>query len=128
MSFCTSGMALMKAGAGVSEHFYSGMNVLFPMSSGHPVEDLISGAESVINTVCRFNFSDKYATLNGQTKLILEDTASSIAAISMVTHDFSANYTSRVESEDVINVNRDIVLRNLGILRDKKQQDFINVT
>jgi hypothetical protein len=37
-----------------------------------------------------------------------------------------AGYTSRVEAEDMINVQRDDFIRNLGILRDVKARDFMD--
>ena len=36
-----------------------------------------------------------------------------------------SGFTSRIEAEDMINILRDIALRNISILRDKKTQDFI---
>ena len=40
------------------------------------VNDYMTQAESVINTMCRYNFSDNYATLNADTKNILKEVAS----------------------------------------------------
>lgn len=85
----------------------------------------IVNAESVINCVCRYNFTDTYASLNGDVKEILRETAAKLAAIDCITYDMSG-FTSRVEAEDMINVFRDTILRNLAILRDKKVQEFIH--
>ena len=83
-------------------------------------------AESTINCVCRFNFSDVYAaSLNADVKYILTDVASSLVAINGIMYNM-AGYSSRVEAEDLVNINRDIALRGLAILKDKKVQDFIN--
>ena len=82
-------------------------------------------AESMVNTMSRFNFSDTYAALNVDVKGLLSDICSSFVAIEAITYDMSG-YTSRLEAEDMINVLRDGMLRNLSILRDKKIQDFIN--
>ena len=84
----------------------------------------ISQAESLINVACRYNFSDNYAALNADVKGILKEVASDLAAIYVINYDLSG-YTSR-EAEDMINVLRDAALRGISILRDKKQQDFIN--
>jgi len=51
--------------------------------------------------------------------------ASNLAAIMVIQYDFSG-FTSRIEAEDMINVLRDAALRGMSILRDKKQQDFID--
>ena len=83
-------------------------------------------AESTVNTVARFNFSDAVTTgLNADVKGLLSDICSSLVAIEAISYDMSG-YTSRVEAEDMINVLRDGALRGLSILRDKKVQDFIN--
>jgi len=83
------------------------------------------GAESLINSICRFNFSDAYAGLNADVKSLLSQTQAKLIAIDVITYDMSG-FTTRTEAEDMINVLRDAVLRNLSILRDKKVQDFIN--
>lgn len=127
MTFCTSGQCIFKAGKGVDENFYSGSFVQTGEKGGAIVENLISGAESLINSAIRYNFSDNYTTLNQDTKLILQEVASNIVGIYMVQYNF-ASYTSRVEGEDIINVLRDATLRGLSILRDKKVQDFINAS
>jgi hypothetical protein len=82
-------------------------------------------AESLINSFCRYNFSDNYSTLNVDVKGILKEVASNLAAIYVIQYDMSG-FTSRTEAEDMINVLRDAAMRGLSILRDKKAQDFIN--
>lgn len=89
------------------------------------INDYMTQVESQINVFCRFNFSDNYATLNVDTKNILKEAASNLAAIYVIMYDFSG-YNSRIEAEDMINVLRDAALRCMSILRDKKHQDFIN--
>ena len=88
------------------------------------VNDYMTQAESVINTACRFNFSDAYSSLNADTKGILKDAASNLAAIYVITYDMSG-YTSRIEAEDIINVLRDAALRDIALLKDKQSTDFI---
>ena len=86
--------------------------------------DYLTQVESQINSDCRFNFSDVYDSLNADTKGILKETASNLAAIYAVAYDMSG-YTSRIEAEDIVNILRDAALRNLKILKDKKTTDFI---
>lgn len=88
-------------------------------------DDYTTQAESLINSICRYNFSDNYAALNVDVKGILKQVASDLAAIYVIQYDMSG-FSSRVEAEDMINVLRDSALRGLSILRDKKAQDFIN--
>ena len=89
------------------------------------INSFMTQVESTINSMCRYNFSDNYSTLNVDTKNILKEVASNLAAIYVIMYDMSG-FTSRVEAEDMINVLRDAALRGLSILRDRKVQDFIN--
>ena len=89
------------------------------------INDFMAQAESTINTMCRYNFSDDYAGLNADVKGILKEVASNLAAIYVIQFDMSG-FTSRTEAEDMINVLRDGALRGMSLLRDKKAQDFIN--
>ena len=123
-TFCTSGMVLRKAGAGHSSALDPG-GASAMISTEATVELWIEEAESTVNNICRFNFTDNFTSLNNDTKMILREVASAIAAIQAIQFDMSG-YTSRTEAEDMINLQRDIALRGLGILRDKKVTDFIN--
>ena len=88
------------------------------------VNSYMSQVESFINVACRYNFSDNYASLNVDTKGILKDAASNLAAIYVITWDMSG-FNSRIEAEDIINVLRDAALRDIALLKDKKSSDFI---
>ena len=81
-------------------------------------------AESSVNVLTRYNWSDAYAGLNADVKGLLSDVVSSLVAIEAISYDMSG-YTSRIEAEDMINILRDGALRGLSILRDKKQQQFM---
>lgn len=89
-------------------------------------DKIILDVEAVINCVCRFDFStaDTSSTITSTVRGILIDTGACLAAIEGIIWDMSG-YTSRIEAEDMINVLRDIALRNMAILRDKKVQAFI---
>lgn len=88
------------------------------------VNQYMTEVESQINVISRKNFSDLFSTLNADAKGILKEVSSNLAAIYVIQYDMSG-FTSRVEAEDMINVLRDAALRGLSVLRDKKQQDFI---
>lgn len=113
--FCTTAEVLRKAGANASA----------TSTAEAYTNDYVTQAESLINAVCRYNFSDAYAGLNADVKGLLKEVASNIAAIYCIQYDMSG-FTSRTEAEDMINVLRDAALRGLSLLRDKKVQDFIN--
>ena len=85
----------------------------------------ITDAEAFINSACRYNFTDNYSTLNNDTKKILRQTASDLAAIYCIQYDMSGIPT-RTEAENRVNILRDAAMRSISLLRDKKVQDFIN--
>lgn len=113
--FCTGTEVGYKAGSGKSA-----------VSSAEAYTNYyISLAESYINSVCRYNFSDNYSTLNIDTKKILNDAASNLAAIYVILYDMSG-YATRIDAEDIINVCLDRADKAIAVLKDKKVQDFIN--
>ena len=113
--FCTTAEVLRKAGANASA----------TSTAEAYTNDFVAQAESHINCMCRYNFSDNYTSLNADTRDILKEVASNLAAIYCIQYDMSG-FTTRIEAEDMINVLRDAALRGLSILRDKKTQDFLN--
>jgi hypothetical protein len=60
-------------------------------------------AESFINVLCKYNFSDKYATLNADVKGILAEAEACWVAIDFIKYNM-AGYTSRQEAETNINI------------------------
>ena len=88
------------------------------------INDFMTQAESLINCMVRYNFSDAYAALDADVKGLLKEVASNLAAIYVIQFDMSS-FTTRVEAENMINILRDGALRGLSILRDKKVEDFI---
>ncbi len=89
-------------------------------------DTIIIDVEGFINCATRFDWStaDAASALTATVRNILIDTGASLAAIIGITWDMSG-YTSRIEAEDMINVLRDIALRNISVLRDKKTQKFL---
>jgi len=112
--FCTTAEVGYKAGAGASD-----------ISTGSDyVNSYVAQAESFINAATRFNFSDQYTSLNNDTKGVLKQVASDLAAIYCIQYDMSG-YSSRIEAEDMVNILRDAALRGIALLKDKKVTDFI---
>lgn len=89
-------------------------------------DTIIKDQEAIINSATRFDWTaaDQTTTLSTSVRGMLIDTGAALAAIEGITWDMSG-FTSRVEAEDMINILRDIALRNLAILRDKKVQEFM---
>jgi hypothetical protein len=114
-SIMTTGAEIAaKMGANVSASFTEAMQ-----------DAIVLQAESAVNILARENYSDSVAGLNADVKGIFSDIVSSMVAIQGIMYDMSG-YTSRIEAEDMINVLRDGILRNMSLLRDKKQQRFID--
>ena len=103
-----------KAGAGVSSSYTEAMK-----------NAAVLRAESIVNATASKNYSDTYAALNGDVKYLMSDIVSSFVAIEAISYDMGG-YTSIREAENMINVLRDGMLRNLALLRQKKTVDFIN--
>jgi len=103
----------------------AGANANATAKSEAYINDFIAQAESTINVMCRYNFSDKFSTLNTDVKQILKEVASNLAAIYVINYDMSG-FTSRTEAENMINILRDASLRGLSILRNQQAVTFIN--
>jgi hypothetical protein len=104
----------------------AGANVSATSVAEAYVNDYMTQVESRINGIARYNFSDAYSGLNVDTKGLLKEVATNLAAIYVIQYDMSNTATSRIEFEDRINVLRDAALVGLAILRDKKVVDFVN--
>lgn len=105
--------------------YKAGANASATSNTEAYINSYMAQAESLINCMCRYNFSDNYDSLNADVKEILKEVASNLAAIYVIQYDMSG-FTSRTEAEDMINILRDAALRGISILRDDKVQRFIN--
>jgi hypothetical protein len=88
------------------------------------INDFMTQAESTINVMTRYNWSDAYTSLNVDVKGILKEAASNLAAIYVLNYDLDA--IGRNTATVMISVLRDGFLRNVSILRDIAAQDFTN--
>lgn len=123
VTFCTSGQALLKAGKNVSTDFKTAAPS--NMTSTQAIEGLINQAESYICDVTRVNYIDTFASLNDDTKKLLEDASSSHAAMAMIQYDMNS-YTSRAEAQTMLNVNYTRLVDAVKLLNDDKVRTFIN--
>tara|TARA_Y100000310_G_C20588624_1_gene766760 strand:+ start:516 stop:881 length:366 start_codon:yes stop_codon:yes gene_type:complete len=113
--FATSDEILVKAGE----------NVDLTGATEARINKLCLQVEALINVTCRYNFSTAYTGLDSAVQGILSEVESNLVGIYLIQFNMDG-YTSRTEAEDMINVLRDGALRGLALLRDKKQQDFMN--
>jgi len=104
-----------KMGAGVSASYTDAMKTAAALR-----------AESFINCVVTYNFSDTYAAgLNADIKYIISDIVSSIIAIEGIQYD-TKGYITPQEAADKVNTLRDSKNQALAVLRIKNTQDFMN--
>ncbi len=112
--FCTIAEVERKAGANASA-----------VSKAEAyVDDYTAQAESLINAITTFNWSDAYGVLDVDIKGILKQAASAWVAVAVIRYDMSG-FTSRQEALTMIN---SLLLEyNAAIkeLKEKDTQEFI---
>ena len=113
-TLCTSGSVQLKAGANVSSDL-----------TGANYTTFINQAEAFLSSISKRDCVDDYAGLTAETKLILEDGASSYAAVSAVAYDMSG-FTSRAEAQTILDVNWAKVQEVLRLLRDHDTTKFLD--
>jgi len=89
------------------------------------INDFMTQAESFINITCGFNFSDAYSGLNADTKGILKQVASDLAAIKVIQFDMGT-FNSLLEAQTMVDILRDSATQALKLLSEAKSVDFIN--
>jgi len=82
---------------------------------------------ALINCITKKNYTDLIAadSINVDVKGIFSDTVSSYIAMQGIKYDMSG-YTDRIEAEDMLTIERDTMLRGLGIIKQQAAQDFID--
>ncbi len=82
-------------------------------------------AESVLNVMTRFNWSDWWATTpNVDVKYIVTDATTAFVAIEAIRYDME-QWISVSEAAEMMANLRETFVRNVGILRDIRSQTFI---
>lgn len=88
------------------------------------INSFMTQAESYINSVTRYNWSDAYTGLNVDVKGLLKEAASNIAAMYVINYDMSG-YTSRAEAETMLDVLWSRANECIKLLQDKVNTDFV---
>ena len=88
----------------------------------------VLAAESIINCLKRFNFSDTYTTDNVDVRYIFTEFVACHVAIAALTYKPKGQdgTMNRIEYEDRINILRDRKNQALAIIKGKKVEDFIH--
>ena len=87
--------------------------------------DYMTQAESYINDLTRYNWSDNYSALNVDVKGILKEASSNIAACYVIQFDMS-NYTSLAEAQTMIDFLWSRAEKCLALLKEKQHTDYMS--
>lgn len=120
----SSGAVFIKAGANMSDQFFSGARMVGGQSGAVVITELINQAEDLVNVLTRKDWVAAYSGLGANVKKILDEVTSAIAAQYVISYDMT-NYNSRAEAEIMLDVLNNSITRGLSVLRDIKQQEFI---
>ncbi len=102
----------------------SGANVSLAFTDTMKTASLLQ-AESFVNSLIRFNFSDNYSTLNVDVKYIITMVTASMVAMDAINYDMG-DYNSRAEAETMLDVLDGNIQKGLSLLKDKQRETFIN--
>ena len=118
-TFTISGSAIAKAGVG--------HNTIFNYSSGSAILQKWSDqAEGRIVGTSRKNWLSQYSSLGDEMKYLLDDIASSMIAMQIIGYDMG-NYTSRTESQTMLDIQDEIITNGMKTLSDFKSNEIRDV-
>lgn len=112
-TFCTSGTVKSKAGKNVSVDI-----------TGAEYTEWINQAESAINIVTGVDYTATYATLTASKQKILEDGASSYAAMTAIS--YNPNAWSLRTAQTKLDANWTRYVEIVKLLKEKKNTDFLS--
>lgn len=117
-TFCSSGAAVIKAGANCST---------IAKASGAILEAFSTDAEGRICAELHTDFITGYSGLDTGIKYMLSDICSSLIAMNIVSYDMSG-YTDRREAETILDVLDDRVRAGLKTLTPRANQKLNSVS
>jgi hypothetical protein len=113
-TFCTSGSAIIKAGANCNSTI---------IASGSAMAKWSDLAEGRIMAETRRDWKTNFANLDTGIQGIIQDICSSLIAMNIVAYDMGG-YTDRREAETILDVNDDRSNKGLTILKDFKSNSI----
>lgn len=113
-TMCTSYAVMRKAGVNANTSL---------TGSAAWMESFINQAEGFINSATKVDYLGSWSSLSSGAKYILEDTASSLAAIPVINYDMSG-YTTIPTAVAMQNVLWAVASRNISLLKEKDYSDF----
>lgn len=115
-----SGAVLVKAGKNVSSDLTSGWT---PTSE---YESWITEAEAYLSNLVKYDIVTNWANLNAVYKLMFTEYVTRYAANEAIKYDMSG-YTSRIEAENLVNINIFRMNTIHKLLENASTQDFMGV-
>ena len=112
-TLCLSGSVALKAGANVSTSI-----------TEEAWTEWINQAEGIIAAETRVDWVDEYSGLSDNVKKVLQDAASSHAALAAINYDMG-NYNSKTEAQTMLDVNYTRFKEVMRIIKEKYATDFI---
>ena len=112
--FATKTECDSKAGVSVSSVGWSEANI----------NQWCSEAESYINVLCGYNFSDNYATLNVDVKKILTEACSNLVAVYGISYDIGC-YSEEEKVSDVLSNLNLRFTACINLLKDASSVEYI---
>ena len=112
-TLCTSADVDAKVGNGVS----ASVTEAFKNS-------YVLAAESYINTLCKYNFTDNFSSLNVNVKYIVSEACSNLTAIYSISYDISG-YNSSREAENLINICWQRFMQCIKLLNEDDNLNFV---
>lgn len=112
-TFCTTAEAIRKAGEGANATAITEAYV----------NQFVKEAEGYIMVGIRYDYKTTYATLKAETKELLREATSNMAATYVITYDMGG-YTSRTEAELMINYLKTRADECIQLLQDQKTTTY----
>ena len=112
--FCTKIEIDVKVGENVDATGYTEANI----------NNSCAQAESFINVQCHYNFSDSYASENADVKRLLSEAAACWVAVDYIAYNM-AGYTSRIEAEDMINLQWAKFNKCIALLKEQSNVNYL---
>ncbi len=122
--FTSSGAAIIKAGANVSDVWKNGA---FGLSGQVILDRWSNDSEGRIMAETRKDFSGAYSTLAPILKNTLNDISSSMIAKQLIQHDMRGYPLGKAEAFTMINIQDDIIRTGIQFLKDFKAVDIKSI-
>ena len=104
--------------------YKAGANASATANTEAYINSFMAQAESEINVLCEYNFSDTYTSLNADVKGLLKQAASNRAAMYVINYDWSG-FPSMVEVQGRLDLLDNAFFNCINLLKEKIKQDFI---